>query len=261
MRVPTHAFRISRSPACARAASSRLTLPPPVAGVPAFSAFDEALAAVKPDVVSINTFPDTHAAFAVRAMEAGAHVFLEKPIAETVDDAERVIATAARTRRKLVVGYILRHHPSWMRFIEIARTLGSPLVFRMNLNQQSSGAQWTTHQRLMDSVSPIVDCGVHYVDVWCQITPARPRRVHAVGAQADRRSSARDVQLRPAAGDLRRRLGRLVRSGLGPDDERDRLFREGRDRPARIGLDRARRPRRSRHARTTSTPIRRPASC
>jgi len=167
---------------CSRGVS-RLTLPPPVAGVPGFSAFDEALAAVEPDVVSINTFPGTHAAFAVRAMEAGAHVFLEKPIAETVDDAERVIATAARTRRKLVVGYILRHHPSWVRFIEIARTLGSPLVFRMNLNQQSSGAQWTTHQRLMDSVSPIVDCGVHYVDVWCQITPARPRRVHAVGAR------------------------------------------------------------------------------
>jgi predicted dehydrogenase len=70
-----------------------------------------------------------------------------------------------------------------MRFIEIARTLGSPLVFRMNLNQQSSGAQWETHRRLMDSVSPIVDCGVHYVDVWCQITAARPRRVYAVGAR------------------------------------------------------------------------------
>src|SRR4029077_2712205 len=60
---------------------------------------------------------------------------------------------------------------------------GSPLVFRMNLNQQSSGAQWLTHRKLMDSLSPIVDCGVHYVDVWCQITPARPRSVHAVGAR------------------------------------------------------------------------------
>ena len=54
-----------------------------------------------------------------------------------VANAERVVATARRTGRKLVVGYILRHHPSWIRFIELARELGTPLVFRMNLNQQS----------------------------------------------------------------------------------------------------------------------------
>src|SRR5262249_32238326 len=132
---------------------------------------------------SINTLPDTHAAFAIRAMDAGAHVFVEKPIAATAADAERVVRTARDTRRKLVVGYILRHHPSWIRFVELARTLGAPLVFRMNLNQQSSGAAWDAHKRLMESVSPIVDCGVHYVDVWCQIARAAPRRVHAVGAR------------------------------------------------------------------------------
>ena len=138
---------------------------------------------MKPDVVSINTFSDTHADYAIKAMEAGAHVFVEKPLAETVADAERVVATARRTGRKLVVGYILRHHPSWTNFIELARTLGTPLVFRMNLNQQSSGAQWETHKRLLQTLSPIVDCGVHYVDVWCQITAARPVTVHGVGAR------------------------------------------------------------------------------
>jgi predicted dehydrogenase len=124
-------------------------------------------------------------------MESGAHVFVEKPIAATVADAERVVRTAQDRRRKLVVGYILRHHPSWMRFVELARTLGTPLVFRMNLNQQSSGAAWETHKRLMNSVSPIVDCGVHYVDVWCQITPTAPRRVHAVGARLTAEIDAR----------------------------------------------------------------------
>jgi predicted dehydrogenase len=160
-----------------------LALPTQLQGAPTFTSFDDALATTRPDIVSINTWPDTHAAFAIRAMEAGAHVFLEKPIAETVEDAQRVADAAVRTRRKLGIGYILRHHPSWIRFIEVARTLGTPLVFRMNLNQQSSGAQWHTHQRLLDSLSPIVDCGVHYVDVWCQITPAEPVAVHAVGAR------------------------------------------------------------------------------
>jgi predicted dehydrogenase len=148
-----------------------------------FTSFDEALAETKPDVVSINTWSDTHADYAVRAMEAGAHVFVEKPLAETVADAEHVVAAAHRTGKKLVVGYILRHHPSWTRFIELAKTLGTPLVFRMNLNQQSSGLQWEAHKRLLQTLSPIVDCGVHYVDVWCQITRAKPTSVHAVGAR------------------------------------------------------------------------------
>lgn len=167
---------------CSRGIRTR-AVPPQLAGAATFTSFEEALDATRPDVVSINTLPDTHAAFAIAAMERGAHVFVEKPLAETAEDAQRVVDTAVRTGRKLVIGYILRHHPSWLRFIEIARTLGTPLVFRMNLNQQSSGPQWDTHKRLLGSLSPIVDCGVHYVDIWCQITPARPVSVHAVGAR------------------------------------------------------------------------------
>ena len=116
-------------------------------------------------------------------MEAGAHVFVEKPLAETVESAQQVVDTAKRTGRKLVIGYILRQHPSWIKFIEIARQLGTPLVFRMNLNQQSNGETWEWHKRLMDSFPPIVDCGVHYVDVMCQMTQAKPIRVQALGAR------------------------------------------------------------------------------
>ena len=70
-----------------------------------------------------------------------------------------------------------------MKFIEIARELGTPLVFRMNLNQQSQGETWETHKRLLRSLTPIVDCGVHYVDVMCQMTRAEPVKVHAIGAR------------------------------------------------------------------------------
>jgi predicted dehydrogenase len=158
-------------------------LPAVLAKARRFTGYEEALETLKPDVVSINTWSDSHADYAIKAMEAGADVFVEKPLAETVADAERVVAAAKRTGRKLVIGYILRHHPSWTKFIELARTLGTPLVFRMNLNQQSSGAQWEAHKRLLKTLSPIVDCGVHYVDVWCQITRAKPVSVHAVGAR------------------------------------------------------------------------------
>jgi len=184
----SHALAYTRIPGfevvgvCERRITQR-TLPPALAKARRFDNFDKALAELKPDVVSINTLPDTHAEFAIKAMEAGAHVFVEKPLADTIANAEKVVATAERTKRKLVVGYILRQHPSWIKFIEIARQLGSPLVFRMNLNQQSNGETWNWHKRLMDSFPPIVDCGVHYVDVMCQMAKAKPIRVHAIGAK------------------------------------------------------------------------------
>jgi predicted dehydrogenase len=184
----SHALAYTRIPefevvgVCERRIDKR-KLPDALAGAQKFSSFEKALAELKPDVVSINTLPDTHADFAIKAMEAGAHVFVEKPLADTAENAEKVVATARRTGRKLVIGYILRHHPSWIKFIEIARELGTPLVFRMNLNQQSNGETWEWHKRLMDSFPPIVDCGVHYVDVMCQMTKAKPIKVHAVGTK------------------------------------------------------------------------------
>ena len=150
---------------------------------PLFSDFKQALKTTQPDVVSINTYPDTHEEYALGAFAAGSHVFLEKPVAPTIEGCRRVIKAAIDADRKLVVGYILRHHPSWMKLIEVAGTLGKPLVMRMNLNRQSSGRMWERHKNLMISTSTIVDSGVHYVDIMCQMTGANPIRVSGVGAR------------------------------------------------------------------------------
>lgn len=153
------------------------------ADYPLFDNYFDALDQTRPEAVCISTYPDTHEEYAVRAMEAGAHVFIEKPLADTIEGAERVIRVARQTGRKLIVGYILRYHPSWIEFVEKGRQLGSPLVFRMNLNQQSQGFMWDVHRNLMKSLSPIVDCGVHYIDVMCQMTDAKPLQVSAIGAR------------------------------------------------------------------------------
>ena len=152
-------------------------------GYELFSDFETALIATKPDAVCISTYPDTHEAFAIRAMEQGCHVFIEKPLADSLEGAKRVAAAAVRFNRKLLVGYILRYHPSWQKFIEVAQDMGKPLVMRMNLNQQSKGSKWTVHRNLMKSLSPIVDCGVHYIDVMCQMTNSKPVEVTAIGAR------------------------------------------------------------------------------
>ena len=152
-------------------------------GLPEFSDYFEALKQTRPDAVCISTYPDTHAEYAMAALDAGAHVFLEKPLATRTEDAEKIVARAKELKLKVVVGYILQVHPVWLRFAEMAGALGRPLVMRMNLNQQSSGSEWETHKNLLSSISPVVDCGVHYVDVMCRMTGSRPVAVNGIGAR------------------------------------------------------------------------------
>ena len=180
----SHALAYHRNPGFQIAAlvnRSDVALGPELADYGIRRSFSDALAEERPDVASINTYSDSHADYAVEALEAGCHVFVEKPLATTVADARRVVDAARANGRKLAIGYILRHHPSWIRLIAEARALGGPYVFRMNLNQQSSGATWETHKQLMKTTSPIVDCGVHYLDVMCQITDAKPVEVRGMG--------------------------------------------------------------------------------
>ena len=168
---------VSRNP------ESRERLSSELGGVATFNDFETALEQTRPDVVSINTYPDRHADYVRKGLNANAHVFVEKPLALTVEEAQGLVNLAKEKNRKLVIGYILRVHPAWAKFVDVARTLGKPLVMRMNLNQQSSGDNWYTHKQLMNSMSPIVDCGVHYVDVMCLMTQSVPSSVSAIGAK------------------------------------------------------------------------------
>ncbi|EBA16838.1 oxidoreductase, Gfo/Idh/MocA family protein [Roseobacter sp. SK209-2-6] len=189
----SHALAHHRNPASEIVAlvnRSGQTDHPELQGYPIFKDFQTALAEMTPDLAVIATYSDSHADYACAAMEGGAHVFVEKPLATTVAEAQRVVAKAKAAGRKLVVGYILRHHPSWQRLIAEARDLGGPYVFRMNLNQQSAGAEWETHKALMQTTSPIVDCGVHYLDVMCQITDAAPIRVSGMGLRLSQEIAA-----------------------------------------------------------------------
>ncbi|MEO1012274.1 MAG: Gfo/Idh/MocA family oxidoreductase [Bacteroidota bacterium] len=168
---------VSRKP------ESRDRLSRELGGLPTFGNYETALEETKPDAVSINTYPDTHGAYIRAALNAEAHVFVEKPLALTVEEAQSLAELAEQKKRKMVVGYILRVHPAWAKFVDVARSLGKPLVMRMNLNQQSSGSNWYTHKQLMKSMSPIVDCGVHYVDIMCLMTQSVPVSVSAIGAR------------------------------------------------------------------------------
>jgi len=166
-----------------RGPESRDALSEELGGYPTFDNYADALSASKPDAVSINTYPDTHYEYVKMALAAGCHVFVEKPLANTVEECEEIKRLVIAANKKIVIGYILRVHPTWTKFIEMAQGLGKPLVMRMNLNQQSHGETWGVHKALMNTMSPIVDCGVHYVDVMCLMTKAKPISVSAIGAR------------------------------------------------------------------------------
>ena len=94
-------------------------IPDELKGYPLFEDYDEALKATRPDAVSINSWPNTHAEYGIKAINSGAHVFMEKPLATNIADAQAVVKLAREKNKKLVLGYILRVHPSSMNFTQL----------------------------------------------------------------------------------------------------------------------------------------------
>ena len=92
------------------------------------------------DAVAIATPAATHAGLVAAALAAGKHVFVEKPLALEVVEAERLVAQAQARRRVLMVGHLMRHHPAFVALLELVRAgrLG-PLSYiearRLNLGR------------------------------------------------------------------------------------------------------------------------------
>ena len=81
-------------------------------GGKAYASYLDMLAAEKPDAVSIAVPSALHAEIALEAMEAGAHILIEKPIASSIADAELIIRQAQILDRKVMVGHIVRFNPA-----------------------------------------------------------------------------------------------------------------------------------------------------
>ena len=79
-------------------------------GVPAFASLEELLAAV--DVVDVVTPTSSHYSVVKKALEAGCHVFVEKPLTETLEEARELIELSRRHRRLVQVGHVERFNPA-----------------------------------------------------------------------------------------------------------------------------------------------------
>jgi predicted dehydrogenase len=72
------------------------------------------------DAVALATPVPSHAGLAIRVLEAGKHCFVEKPLAQSVADAERAVEAARSAGRVLMVDHLLEYHPGVVRLKEIA---------------------------------------------------------------------------------------------------------------------------------------------
>lgn len=160
---------------------------------------DDLLADTQLDAVMILSPDWLHATHAIAAMHAGKAVFLEKPMATTIDDCDRILQTAAQTKSKLYVGHNMRH----MGFVKKMKSLvDSGKIGQIqtawerhfiNYGGDAYFRDWHADRRY--STGLLLQKAAHDLDVMHWICGGYTRRVHAMGRlSVYNRSSARTIK-------------------------------------------------------------------
>lgn len=142
-------------------------------GVPVFSQYTEMLRKTKPDAVSIAVPTAFHEEVAMAALEAGAHVLIEKPIAATLEQGERLIERAKQLNLKLMVGHIVRFNPAIQ---ELKRKLQAGELGRIF---QIVGRRVGPFPARVRDVGVVVDLATHDLDLMRFLTGSDPLRIYA----------------------------------------------------------------------------------
>ncbi|CAN5325369.1 Gfo/Idh/MocA family oxidoreductase [soil metagenome] len=122
------------------------------------------------DAVSIVTMWDQHTAPAVAALEAGKHVFLEKPMASTVADCRTIIAAAKTSDGILQIGHICRFNPRY-RMAKQAIDAGRIGKIVAMSSRRNIPAAWTPE--ILNKIGPIVGDAIHDTDLMLWFTGDR----------------------------------------------------------------------------------------
>jgi len=133
----------------------------------------------------ITTYPDTHLPILRDCLKHNKHVLCEKPIATTIEEADEFVSLVKRAESKVLVGHILRHNKTYNLVARMIRNgaIGSPMVIRMVQNHHTKN--WDRYLELIRNSSPIVDCGVHYIDIMQWFTGSKVSSVSGIGARTE----------------------------------------------------------------------------
>jgi predicted dehydrogenase len=142
-------------------------------GARAYTDYRELLEKEKPEAVSIAVPTVLHEEVGLAALEAGAHVLMEKPIAATVEEGWRLIAKASSVDRQLMVGHIVRFNPAIQALKQklLAGELGR--IFQVFCRRAGPFPA-----RIRD-VGVVVDLAPHDVDLMRFLSGADPVRLYA----------------------------------------------------------------------------------
>jgi UDP-N-acetylglucosamine 3-dehydrogenase len=119
------------------------------------------------DAVSICTMWDQHTDPAIAALEAGKHVFLEKPMASTVADCRKIMAAAQSARGVLQIGHIVRFNPRY-RMAKQAIDAGKIGKIVAMSSRRNIPAAWTPE--ILNKIGPIVGDAIHDTDIMLWFT-------------------------------------------------------------------------------------------
>ncbi len=136
----------------------------------------EALERARPDVVFDVTVPAAHAEVTIAALEAGCHVLGEKPMAETIEQARRMVKAARRADRVYAVAQTRRPNPHAYRLIELLRRGAIGPVEEVHADF-FLGPHFGGFRDQMDDVL-LLDMAIHTFDQARQITAANPVAVY-----------------------------------------------------------------------------------
>jgi UDP-N-acetylglucosamine 3-dehydrogenase len=139
--------------------------------------YNELLADPEVAAVSIVTHVDEHEEPALAALRAGKHVLLEKPMARTVAQCDRIIAAADKADRILMVGHICRFNPRYVvaRDRIAAGEIGTILSMyaRRNIPAERSAA-------VLEKIGPLMGDGIHDTDLMLWMSEAKVDSVYAL---------------------------------------------------------------------------------
>lgn len=127
--------------------------------------------AVRPDIVFVCSPTALHMPQAIRAVEAGAHVFLEKPLSHTTERAEELRKKAERGRRIVMTGCNMRFHPgpTTVKRLLASGVIGTPIAARIMYSGYLPAWRPQQDYRKSYSASPeqggvVLDC-IHEIDL------------------------------------------------------------------------------------------------
>ena len=159
---------------CDGSAAARERWAPAFPGARFTGALDDLLADPDLDAVALATPVPTHGPLAERILRAGKHCFVEKPLAQSVADAERAVGAAAESGRLLMVGHLLEYHPGVGRLKEIAASGELGAIHYLYTERLNLGV-------LRADENALWSLGAHDVSVVLYLAGEEPDEVEARG--------------------------------------------------------------------------------